>query len=108
MRELLEVGLYTETLSKDSVGQTIKSSSVVKIMAVRESISQTEFFKAEEAGLRPEFKLIVYSGDYAGQTRLNIDNDDFTVYRTYKPCRDKIELYVGERVGSTYVEEEES
>lgn len=105
MREIVEVGLYTETLSRDAVGQTIKTKSIDKVTAVRESISQSEFYQAEQAGLRPEFRLVLYSGDYAGQTSLNIDGDDYTVYRTYSPRRDRIELYVGERVGSTYDEE---
>lgn len=99
MRELVEVTLYTEVISKDRVGQSIRTRSDVKIQAIRSSISQSEFFSADQSGIRPDFKLDIYSGDYSGQTSLSVDGNDYTIYRTYSPRRDRIELYVGERVG---------
>lgn len=99
MRELVEVTLYTEVITKDRVGQSIRTRSDVKIQGIRSSISQSEFFSADQSGIRPDFKLDIYSGDYSGQTSLSVDGNDYTVYRTYSPRRDRIELYVGERVG---------
>lgn len=99
MRELIEVTLFTETVRKDSVGQTIKTRVDDVVKAVRMSVAQSEYFNADQAGIRPDFKLEMYAGDYSGQKNLSIDGEEYTIYRTYSPRRDKIELYVGERVG---------
>lgn len=99
MKELIEVTLFTETIRKDSVGQTIKTRVNDVVKAVRMSVAQSEYFNADQSGIRPDFKLEMYAGDYSGQKNLSIDGEEYTIYRTYSPRRDKIELYVGERVG---------
>lgn len=99
MKELIEVTLFTESIRKDSVGQSIKTRVEDTVKAVRMSVAQSEYFNADQSGIRPDFKLVMYSGDYAGQKSLSVDGEEYTIYRTFSPRRDKIELYVGERVG---------
>lgn len=99
MREILTVTLWTETAAKDAVGQVTTTRTPATVRAIRRSITSREFFAAEQAGIRADFVLDIFAGDYAGQTHLTIDGSEYSVYRIYQPRRDLVELYCGEKVG---------
>lgn len=96
--------LISETYTKDSTGQWIPSGKPTEISCIglQRSISQNEFYQADQAGIRSEGVLEMNSADYSGETTIEIDGKPYTIYRTYEP-KDKpdiIELYYGERVGN--------
>lgn len=64
-----------------------------------DSVSRAEFFSAGQAGLRPEYRFIVFFGDYQGETRLIYNGVRYAVYRTYHARTDELELYVQREVG---------
>ena len=44
--------------------------------------------------------------DYQGEQFIKIGTQEYTVYRTYYIGRDRVELYLGERVGNNVTPEE--
>lgn len=64
-----------------------------------DSVSRAEFFAAGQNGLRPEYRITVFFGDYQGETRLIFEGVTYSVYRTYHARTDVLELYVQREVG---------
>lgn len=64
-----------------------------------DSVSRAEFFAAGQNGLRPEYQITVFFGDYQGETRLIFEGVTYSVYRTYHARTDELELYVQREVG---------
>lgn len=64
-----------------------------------DSVSRAEFFAAGQAGLRPEYRITMFFGDYQGETRLLYNGVRYAVYRTYHARTDDLELYVQREVG---------
>ena len=64
-----------------------------------DSVSRVEFFAAGQNGLRPEYRITVFFGDYQGETRLIYNGARYAVYRTYHARTDELELYVQREVG---------
>lgn len=65
-----------------------------------DSVTQNEFFEGGRNGLNPEFRITMFLYDYAGESLLEYDGKQYSIYRTYKRRNDRIELYV-ERKGGT-------
>ena len=100
MKAIIEFDLVSMTGSKDSTGQTKTTPTPKTYIGEVKSITQNEYYKADQAGIRPQGIIIMSRFDYDGETQLQIGSDTFTIYRTYQPGIDKIELYYGERVGN--------
>lgn len=101
MKHLVDFCLVGEATAKDDTGQTIKTNEPTSTNLVGElkSVYQNEFYKAEQAGIRPQGVIEMSSFDYCGQSRLSIGSADYVIYRTYNVGTDRIELYFGDRVG---------
>lgn len=66
-----------------------------------ESVTRSEFYSAGRNGLNPEFKFIIFAGDYSGETEIEFRGDSYSIYRTYhQPGTDYLELYVERKGGS--------
>jgi len=65
-----------------------------------ESITRNEFFEAGRNGLNPEYKFLIFFGDYQNERVVEYDEKRYAVYRTFRGKNDIIELYV-ERQGGT-------
>lgn len=65
-----------------------------------ESITRNEFFEAGRNGLNPEYKFLIFFGDYQNERVVEYDGKRYAVYRTFRGKNDVIELYV-ERQGGT-------
>lgn len=65
-----------------------------------ESASRFEFSTAGRNGYKPEFKIVMFAGDYNGESTLILDGLPYAVYRTYHvPGTDNMELYVERKGG---------
>lgn len=62
--------------------------------------TRVEFFEASRSGLRPSYQFNVNPLDYKGETEIEYEGKVYTVYRTYQPDADTIELYTEERIGN--------
>lgn len=100
MNKIVDFSLVAETLTKDTTGQSKATEKTTACIGEMKSVYQNEFYKAEQAGIRPQGILVVSAFDYDGQAKLKIGSQTFTIYRTYEVGTDRIELYYGERVGN--------
>lgn len=101
MKRLMQFSLVGKTAIKDSTGQAIPNSSpdTTELIGELKSVYQNEFYKAEQAGIRPQGVFVISSFDYNGQDSLIIGSKSYAIYRTFEVGTDKIELYFGDRVG---------
>lgn len=101
MKRIISFNLINETMTKDTTGQpkTIPTPSK-DLIGQLHSVYQNEFYKAEQAGIRPQGVIEMSIFDYGGQNKLTIGSEEFTIYRTFEVGTDRIELYFGERVGN--------
>lgn len=64
-----------------------------------ESISQSEFYEAGQAGIEAEFVFVVNPIEYAKELRLEYDGALYRIYRTYRRKMDELELYASREKG---------
>lgn len=100
MYKIIDFELVVETKTKDKTAQSKSTQVFRSVLGQQKSVYQNEFFKAEQAGLRPQGVIEMSSFDYGGEALLRIGKDVYTIYRTYELGTDRIELYYGERVGN--------
>lgn len=71
----------------------------VAVFCEIESITQNEFFKAGQAGFKPELKAVVWSNEYHYERLIKIGGVIYSIYRTFERLDGKTELYVERRSG---------
>lgn len=91
--------LIGKTITLNEYKQEVEVDTRVEILAQKESISQSEFYRGGEAGLKPEFCLTVAIIDYNGEQEVELDGIKYGIYRTYEPDKDYIELYCERKGG---------
>ena len=100
MDDVLTLLLYTYTKDKYGVRQK-GTPERTEVFCRVESVTRSEFFAGGRNGLNPEFKFIIFGGDYRGETELEYKGKGYSVYRTYhQPGTDYMELYVERKGGS--------
>ena len=100
--------LVTETLTDevDEYGDKKSKEVYVRRFAKFKSVSQSEFYQAQTAGMKPEIKLEMADFfDYDGQQEVVYEGMRYKVLRTYRTTTNGIELtlYGGVRDVSTEV-----
>lgn len=101
MKKIVDFDLVTETTTKDVTGQSVPGEpQTTTCIGSLDSVYQNEFYKAEQAGIRPQGVIEMSSFDYGGQAKLKLGSMEYTIYRTRGKGTDRIELYFGERVGN--------
>ena len=94
------ITLIGETVTADSSGVERSTPTSRTIFAQVDNITRAEFFEAGRAGLNPQFKFVVFAGDYEGETIVKYNGKRYAVYRTYLARDDRLELYA-QREGGT-------
>lgn len=102
MTKVNEIGLLSETATTDSIGQPVITTTEVKLIAEIRSISQSEFMNARQNGITPSYTFRISAFGYSGQKLVKYDGNIYSVYRTYEPDDNYIELYTEVRAGVTY------
>ena len=64
-----------------------------------ESVSQSEYFEAGQAGIEAEFVFIVNPIEYQKETRLEYEGANLRIYRTYRRAMDELELHAAREKG---------
>lgn len=98
MRDVIAY-LIGKTITMNSRKQEVETDTRTEIMALYESVSQSEYYKGGEAGLRPEFRLTTAIIDYSGEKEVELDGKRYGIYRTYEVDKDYIELYCERKGG---------
>ena len=98
MRDVIAY-LIGKTITMNARKQEVETDTRTEIMALYESVSQSEFYKGGEAGLKPEFRLTTAIIDYSGEKEVELDGKRYDIYRTYEVDKDYIELYCERKGG---------
>jgi len=88
---------YTTVLN--DYKQEIHTETRKEILGKIDGVKRAEFYRAGEAGLRPEYVLTTALIDYDGELEVELDGKRYGVYRTYKISEDYIELYCERKGG---------
>lgn len=94
------INLLEVAKAQDDYGQWIETTTKKQVYCRVESVRQSEFFEAGRNGLNPEYKFIIFFGDYNDEPMVEYNGKTYSVYRTYLTKTDKLELYVERKGGS--------
>ena len=92
-----EITLIAETEPTERINEngfpnpTVESKRTV--FCNKRSVSQSEYYKAQQAGKKVEAKVEVHTVDYAGEVLVEFEGKRYSVLKTYEPPdSDVIEL----------------
>lgn len=93
-----------ETGETDAFLQPIKSETSTAVLAAAVPVSQSEFYRAGELGIKPEFEFVINPAEYNGETIAEVtDGTGSTIrvriYRTYLRSADELEIYCSHAAG---------
>lgn len=94
------VTLYSDSITFDDYGVPVKSRTARDVFCKVDSVTRAEFFEAGRSGLKPEYRITMFSGDYQGESIAWYKDRIYSVYRTYVAKTDIIELYVERKSGT--------
>ena len=86
--------LIRERFEKDALSQLVPVESRREVFCTIGSVQQSEFFAAGRKGMRAQFRVKVFSGDYEGESLIEVDGVRYGIYRTYLGDNDQMELYL--------------
>lgn len=98
MTESAQITLISKSYEKDADGILRARSSSRTVYCKVRSASASEVFDGGRNGLKPEKTFDMFAWDYKGEKTVEYDGTVYSVYRTYSPCRDKIELHCEKKV----------
>lgn len=93
-----DIKLIAQTISVDTYGNETATETSRTVFAEVDSISRSEFYAAANAELNPEYKFVVFFGDYAGEALVEFQGVRYWIYRTYR-AGDYMELYAERKTG---------
>ena len=70
-----------------------------EVYADVKSISQSEFFAAAQNGFKAQYQFKIWPDEYENQPYVEYAGERYSIYRTYEPSGQKIELYAGSKIG---------
>lgn len=88
------ITLISRTYENDAYGIQRAKTQENTVFCNVTSISGAEFFEAAQTGVKPELRFVIYSFEYNGETLVEYNGTEYTVYRTFARSKDLIELYV--------------
>ena len=91
--------LIGKTITLNEHKQEIEVDTRTEILAQKESVSASEFYRGGGAGLKPEFRLTTAIIDYNGEREVELEGKKYGIYRTYEVDKDYIELYCERKGG---------
>ena len=94
------INLISTTKEQDENGVWRETTNRRMVFCDISSVTASEFFEGGRNGLNPQFRMVMFFGDYQGETILEYNGATYAIYRTYQRGTDELELYV-ERKGGT-------
>lgn len=94
----IDLGNWVETIT---YGEPVRTIAWTTVWANKKGVRQSEFYMANNAGLKPELMFEVHSEEYAGQEMVRFPSttgDIYTIIRTYEKNM-KTEIVCAARVG---------
>lgn len=94
------IKLIQSIKTQDARGVWQTTESAREVFCNVQSVTASEFFEGGRNGLNPEYRFVLFFGDYEGETVIEYNSKRYSVYRVYHARTDTIELYA-ERKGGT-------
>ena len=69
------------------------------VFCQKQSVSRNEFFLGGQNGLKPEYKVTMFSPDYNGAKEVEFEGKRYGIYRTYLRQDELLELYLERKTG---------
>lgn len=106
MTKICKLTLIKEVSGKDDIGQVTETESKTTLIAEVSSVTQSEFMQGQQDGLSPAYVFKISIFGYSGERIVEFGGDRYSIYRTYLPDDNHIELYTELEVGSHTAPEE--
>lgn len=100
MTRINKLTLIKEIDDKDAIGQPISSEVKKELIAEIQSVTQSEFMQGQQDGLSPAYVFKISTFVYSGERIVEFNGERYSVYRTFQPDVNQIELYTELEVGS--------
>lgn len=101
------LSLVTATTQKDIYGVSKPSYTKRQVFCRVLDVTRAEFFAAGRNGLNPQYKFMMFAGDYDGEQTCEYNGHTYAIYRTFHvPGTDIMELYVERKGGTNGITEE--
>lgn len=84
----------------DDWGNPIPQFEEWHVFAERMSVSQNEFYRAANQGLKPNFVFEIYAEEFRDADLVICDDIEYTIIRTYQRTLDKLELVCERKVAN--------
>lgn len=94
-----EVILISHTYGNDEIGNQIPKEIRREILCKEKSVGRSEFYSAATSNMRPEVILTIHKYEYEGERKVEFEEQQYTVLKTYSENFEEIELTC-ERVGA--------
>lgn len=101
MKFINPVYLIYREYKPNNIGEWKPTKIKRKVNADISSISQTEFYKAQSAGLKPEITIRLRSFEYKSEEILEVNNSTYSVLRTFDKGDGVIELVCSKYIGES-------
>lgn len=92
------VELISTVVTKDEIGNEVKTETYNEVFAEKNGIARTEFFNAGLKDIKPSLMFKVRTFDYNEENSLRYEGKVYTIYRVYPAKNEMIELYCEVRV----------
>lgn len=88
----------------DEFNQPTVTETRTDVFAASVPVSRSEYYRAGEKGIRPEFEFEINPAEYHGETIVEYTDETgktsrLRIYRTYEAGPDKLELYCSAAAG---------
>ncbi len=83
--------------TSDSDGYDIKSITEREVWADRHSVKRTEFYAAQNVGIKTDIAFTVRIEDYDNETELSYNGTIYDIVRTYETDSENIDLTCADR-----------
>ncbi|PKM45955.1 MAG: hypothetical protein CVV01_05600 [Firmicutes bacterium HGW-Firmicutes-6] len=90
-KDICYPGVISET--ENALGEKIETITYPSyVFCDKRSVTRSEFYQAATTDYKPEIILKLKIIDYAGQKYIKLNNDLYTVVRTYEASSEDIEI----------------
>ena len=86
--------LIGKTYRSDAFGIQKATETRRNVYCNVSSVTRTEWSEGGRLGLNPELRFTMFFYDYDNETIIEYNGERYSVYRTHRPRKDIIELYV--------------
>lgn len=92
-----EITLITKTITgQDELKQNLVEETETKLLCRRKSVTRSEFYQANQAGLRPSLVVDIRSFEYNDEELAEFEGKRYKVLKTYPVDLEVLELTLTE------------